>query len=197
MHAGDGPTSLALFSALRGIFLFQSQFRQYLVQPCPPCSPTGTYLPIRVVAPVGGPCQSHGPGIRISASCTQDKMPCSAAPWAPGHGGQDLEESTRSEQRKTYDTPVGPPAPPALGPQPTQGPELSSQAHTSLQCPSTLMKPRWRAWNAILTSMTLKCLAQPLSELGLRIASVPPAHPSSISNLACPSSILHFDKRHL
>ena len=90
---------------------------QAMFSPAMTTSPTGTYLPIRVVAPVGGPCQSHGPGIRISASCAQDKMPCSAAPWAPGHGGQDLEESTRSEQRKTYDTPVGPPAPPALGPQ--------------------------------------------------------------------------------
>lgn len=89
---------------------------QAVFSPAMPTSPTGTYLPIRVVAPVGGPCQSHSPGIRISASCTQDKMPSSAAPWAPGHGGQDLEESTRSEQRKTYDTPVGPPAPPALGP---------------------------------------------------------------------------------
>ena len=28
-----------------------------------------TYLPIRVVAPVGSPCQSDSPGIRISAGC--------------------------------------------------------------------------------------------------------------------------------
>lgn len=63
-------------------------------------SPTGTYLPIRVTVPASGPCQSHSPGICISTGCAQNKMPCSAAPGTPGHGGQDLEENTSFQQRR-------------------------------------------------------------------------------------------------
>lgn len=109
-HAATGPAEMTSSSAPRAIFPFPSQFRQCLLCrsphfcPAMPTSPTGTYLPIRVVAPVGSPCQGDSPGIRISAGCAQDKMPCSAAPRAPGHGGQELEETTGSEQRKTQHT---------------------------------------------------------------------------------------------
>lgn len=81
----------------------RSHFRHGLPQrsphlsPAVPTSSAVTYLPIRVIAPASGPCQGHSPGICISAGCAQDKMPCSAAPGAPGHCGQNLKEGKKKQ----------------------------------------------------------------------------------------------------
>ena len=155
-------------------------------------SPTGTYLPIRVVAPVGGPCQSHGPGIRVSTGCTQDKMPRSAAPWAPGHGGQDLEESKESEQRKgtqhtgrSLDAPET--QPPSAGP--PRAPELFLS--TSLTPGSKhLDKTQVKSEEHHPDIHDARLSPSPRSKLSLRHRAVPqasqtlpaPPPPSSLTN---------------
>lgn len=156
--------------------------------PAMPTSPTGTYLPIRVVAPVGSPCQSDSPGIRIPAGCTQDKMPRSAAPRAPGHGGQELEETT-GQSRERRSTPVGPTA--------WASPPKSGTLFTSWYLAPGSKHLDETQVESMDHHPDIHDSQRPLSEPGLRNPSVLLTLPSGISSLACPSSGVQFDKWHL
>lgn len=124
-------------------------------------------------------------------------MPGSAAPRAPGHGGQDLEGNPGSERRRheNHLLPAVPPPSKGGGSQPcgcrARALELFPTSD-SLQCASTLMNARHRVWNTVQKPMTLKCISQPLSELSL----TNPAVPQASQTLSGSSSVVQLNKWH-
>lgn len=102
-------------SAPRAIFPFPSQFRQCLLCgsphfcPAMPTSPTGTYLPIRVVAPVGSPCQATARASASRRAALKTKCHALLLRGRLAMVDRSWEETTGSEQRRRS-TPVGPTA---------------------------------------------------------------------------------------
>lgn len=155
-----------------------------------PTSPTGTYLPIRVVAPVGSPCQSDSPGTsHLSAGCAQDKMPLCCSEGRPGHGGQELEETTevgaeKEPQHTSRSSLCGPP----------KGLEL---LFTAIPAPGSKHLDETQV-GSMEHHPDIHDSQRALSELGLqelKVSCLPIS--SGISSPACPSSSVQFDKWHL